>query len=806
VPPVSVLTIKVVRDLWRDRWQYLAVGAMVLLGVTFFDAAYMAYKNLDASYTYTYARMRFEEFGVAFHAAPDRVVSRIQRIPGVTAVEGRLVEDVVIELPGRATKKLIGRLISVPADRRPAINDLQVVDGRYLSSRTAREILLEASFARYHNLRPGDVVDAIRGGSRARFRVAGIVRSPEYLFVVRSKQDIMPFPQTFGVMFVSGEVLKPLVGRTGLINEVRVTIADSTQRAAIMREARRLLAAYQPEDPVAREDQPSYQLLDQDLEGFKSYAVLFPALFLSVAGLTTYTLLTRLVHTQRPIIGVLRAMGHGQAEVVTHYLIAAAFVGALGSLLGSAAGYALAGVTTTWYTSFLQAPYVVIQPWWTTLAGGFVLGTGVCVAGGVLPARIAAAVRPVEALREAAAPAARIVALDRLLPGLGRLPLLWRLPLRNLFRQPRRAFSTLFGVAAAISLIMVGQGLLDSVDAVMEQFIGDVIRDDVRVEFMGFQDRNLVNRAQSWPGVVSAEGTLEVPVEMAKDGRTFSALLVGLEPGTRLQQLQDEDGRAIDLTDAGLILGQVIRQKLQVQIGDVLQISLPRSRVQQHPTVKLVRVAGFVWQPIGTIAYLPADRARRLFREDLWLPPGTITGIRVKVDPQYLAQTKERLLDLPGAGAVLVLPEIRRMFEELMALSRRIISIMLLFGLTLAFAITFNTATINVMERTNEVATMRTIGIGRWPIFRLIGVENLMMAVLGVAIGLPAGHMLVIVFLRAAQTEEQMEVFAMQAVIRPATYVLAAVATVAAMMLSQIPALIQVGRLNLARATKERVG
>ncbi|MCL6554462.1 MAG: hypothetical protein K6W08_15285, partial [Firmicutes bacterium] len=188
---MPVLVLKLIRDLWQSRWQYLAVGTMVLLGVMFFDAASMTYRNLEASYATSYRRLRFEDFSVAFHAAPESAADRVRRIPGVTAVEGRLVEDVIIELPGRSPKKLVGRLVSVPVERRPVVNDVFVTHGRYLRSRTAREVLLESSFARFHRLRPGDVLDVARGGGRARLRVAGIVQSPEYVYVVRSKQDIM---------------------------------------------------------------------------------------------------------------------------------------------------------------------------------------------------------------------------------------------------------------------------------------------------------------------------------------------------------------------------------------------------------------------------------------------------------------------------------------------------------------------------------------------------------------------------------------------------------------------------------------
>jgi putative ABC transport system permease protein len=802
---VPILLLKLARDLWQSRWQYLAVGAMIMLGVTFFGASYMMYKNLEASYALSYSRLRFEDFGVAFHAAPEQVVDRVRRIPGVSAVEGRLVEDVIIELPGQTAKKLVGRLISVPAGRRPSVNDVFVTSGRYLGDRTAREILLESSFASYHQMRPGDVLEVVRGGGRARLRVAGIVQSPEYVYVVRSKQDIMPFPETFGVMFIAEDVLRPLVGKIGLINEVRARVSAPARLSTIMREAKRVLGAYRPEDPVPRRDQPSYQLLDQDLQGFQAYAVLFPLLFLSVAGLTVYTLLVRMIHLQRPAIGLMRALGLGRTEVVFHYLTAAALIGAISSAGGTLAGYWLSDIATRWYVSFISIPYVTAVPRWGVMGLGFLIGTGTCLLAGLLPAQAASAIRPAEALRTESPTAGRVIPLDRLIPGLRRLSMVWRLPLRNLFRHPRRTISTLFGVSAAIALIMTAQGLLDSSQAAFDMLLREVFHDDIRVEFATYQDAGVVHRVRSWPGVVWAEGTLELPVEFRKGSTTYSALLVGLDPASRLQELRDDDGNPVRPGDTGLIFGQALRARLGVKAGDIVEVSLPRGRTEDEPRRRLVRVAGFVWEPIGTVAYLPAHGVRRLFRHDVALPPGAVSGIRVKADPRFLGEIRRRLLDLPDAAAVQALGDIERMFENLMGMLRRFIIIMLVFGMALAFSITFNMVTINVLERRNEVATMRTVGVGGGTIVGMITVENLLTALLGVMLGLPLGRALVEGFFRAAQTEEQTELFSMKVVVHPQTYILAAVAIVVVVLISQLPAIRQISRLNLAQATKERI-
>lgn len=182
-----MLNRKLLLDLVKSIWQYAAIAFMVLLGVTFFIASYAAYVNLVASYEASYRALAFEDFGIAFDAAPARTVERIQKLPGVKAAEGRLIENVTLELSRKQTKTLVGRLISMPIGRKPAVNQLMLLDGRVLTSERGKEVLLEASFAKYHKIEPGALVTAVRGTGRVKLKVVGIVQSDEYLYVVRSK-------------------------------------------------------------------------------------------------------------------------------------------------------------------------------------------------------------------------------------------------------------------------------------------------------------------------------------------------------------------------------------------------------------------------------------------------------------------------------------------------------------------------------------------------------------------------------------------------------------------------------------------
>lgn len=799
---ISILSRKLLRDFIASGWQYLAIAVMVILGVTFFNASYAAYVNLDSSYTQSYKKLNFEDFGVSFNSAPSRIGEHIRQIPGVLAAEARLVEDVGLELNGGANKKLVGRLISIPVGRTLTVDDLKIVEGRNLIKPMAREILLEAGFAKFHKLKPGDHVTAVRGPSRIRLLVVGIVQSPEYLYVVRSKQELMAMPSVFGVMFVSNEVLGPLVGKSGEVNEVRVRVSDKAALAQTMRATSLALHSYEPEAPVAYTDQPGYQMLQQDLGGFQAYATLFPAFFLSVAFLSVYTLLMRMVRQQRAAIGLLRSLGFSHWAVVWHYLSGALAIGIVSSIAGGFCGVWFGKWISQFYMSQLQVPFKEIVPRTPVIAVGFVIGVLTCGLAGLFPASFAARIRPAESMRpETPAFGTRSLMLDRLFP---QAKLMWRIPFRNVFRQPRRTLSTLFGIVAGMSLMMTAKGLLDSSEIAIDDLVTGSYRYDLRLDFIRTQSGDTVSRVKSWPGVIRAEGVLELPVELKHGNQTYSAMFSGQESGQRLRKLVDAKGTQITLREGDCIFGPTLQKKLNLEPGSSVEVQLPEQMTAEKSSTRLVKVTGFNDEAMGTVAYTLRSDLVRMFRRDLELPPNAISGIVVQCDPRFQNEIKNRLEKLSDAGSVLSRSEISTLVHDMMKTMRTFVWIMELFGVFLAFAVIFNMVSINVLERSSEVATLRTIGVSRAQVTWIVAAENMIVSLIGIGLGLPFGNWFIGQFWKAAQTPEQQELFTFRIALRPETYVLTCLAVIIVSILSMFPSLRLLNSLDLAKSTKER--
>jgi len=116
MPP---LDRKLLRDLLHLRGQVIAVALVVTCGVAMFVTLRSMHRylvNTQASY---YEQYRFADLFAPLKRAPLSVARQIAELPGVTAVEPRIVVDVLLDVPGLA-EPATGRLVSIPRDRRPA--------------------------------------------------------------------------------------------------------------------------------------------------------------------------------------------------------------------------------------------------------------------------------------------------------------------------------------------------------------------------------------------------------------------------------------------------------------------------------------------------------------------------------------------------------------------------------------------------------------------------------------------------------------------------------------------------------------
>jgi putative ABC transport system permease protein len=772
---VRALTHKTLRDLRRQRAQAFAVGITVLLGVMLFIASAGAFRNLGESYQRTYDRLQFADL-IATGGDPDKVAAAA-RAAGAVGVTVRTQVDPPMRIGG---SKLIGRVVGLPVEGRPVVDAVDLDNGSYLDAHDPGGVLVERHAADTYNLGRGDSMQLFTASGWQTVQVRGIVRSAEYLWPARNRQDVLGDPHAFAVVFAAEDLVRRLNGNTP--NQVLVKLSADADSGAVSAALRAAGAT----DIATQADQASNATLHEDLNGFSELSVAFPLLFLGAAAVASYVLLARKVLAERPVIGTLMAAGARPDRLVRHYLQQGLVIGLFGGLCGSILGTAATGPLTRGYTGALGIPDTVTGAVHGDLvAMGVAFGAAIGLIGAAVPAITAARTVPAEAMRNETASRlpgrwSRLVAQARWLPVAGRMAL------RDSTRNLRRTVATMLGVVLALILVLTSIGMLTSLSDAIDRQYGQIEKQDATVTVAARSGD--VDRLTSVPGVAAAELARIGRVTAVLGERSYATTLTGLRADTQMHKFVSVDGNSMTLPDDGFLAGRALADSLHVRVGQMVTLTTEKASVG-------LRLMGLLDEPVGTAIYTDESQAARL------LPNSAVGTYLVRFEPGVDRDTmRQTITGLPGVAAYADATAVTASIDQFLGLFWAFAGTMVVLGAVLAAAIMYVTLAVNVVERTNELATLRAAGVPLRRVAGTIATENLTTTTLGLPIGVAAGMLAAKVFLSSFNSD----LFAFRLAFGWWVIPAAVVGVMAAAAVSQWPAVRAVRRLDVARVVRER--
>ena len=783
---MNPLMRKAFRDLWRSRALFISVIALLTLGVGIFVTMYSAFLNVRSSEEFAYEELRFADaFYIIAPSIPVRAADVIRDMEGVAAAEGRFVADIAIRQPDDRDTTLSARVISIPDDETPEINRVIVREGEYLDAASGRQALVDRLFTEYYGLEPGDSVSLVYQGKDRDFDISGAMTSVEYLWKSKGGAELITSPGDFAIVMVRRNAVDDMLGVEGLINEITVRFQPGADGDAVRAEIDAYLERYGSHQLIEKEDQLSYATLKSDLDGFAEMAVAMPVLFLAITAMVAFAMLTRIVQSQRHIIGLMRAEGFSRAQILRHYLTFPVLIALIGSGLGILWGTWAAGGFTSLYIGTLDLPFTVVvsQAW--VLVVAFVIGLAACIIAGAQPALAAASLTPSEAMRSDISSGGASMMMERLLP-MQRMPRMLRLSLRNMARGRWRTLSSIVGIALSVAMVTAVMGMLDTMNNAFDVQFNEIQKHDLKAVFTRSIDYRKTEVFESWQQVRRAEPIAEIPVKLVNGERSEHSVVTAVMEDATLLKPEHVAG-AQPLSTDGIYLTETLARDLGLDVGDTVMVESER-RDEAFP------VAGLVRFPMGESAYMRLPQAGTLMRRF----HATSALIELE-DPSYTEEVTRMLEMRAYVLSVERSAAVREGFEELMALTNQFIGIMTVFGMSLAAFAVFNTVTLNVTERSRELATMRTLGFSKGQVNMLITIESLVTGVVGMLLGFVLGYAIEAYLVGQMSTLD----WNMDIIIEPSTFAIVGVITLAVLSLSQVPGLRALHKRNLAEATKE---
>lgn len=780
---------KIVRDLVHMSGQMAAVTLVLACGLATYVTMRSSFLSLEAARSSYYSRYRFADVFAHVKRAPDPVAAAMAEIPGVGAVQTRIVMDVTLDVPG-LDEPATGRLISIPERRAPMLNDLFLREGRYIEPGQRGEVLASEAFAAANRLQVGSSIDAVLNGKWERLRIVGIALSPEYIYEIRPT-EVFPDNRRFGVLWMSRDVLGPAFNMKDAFNDVSIALARGADEREVIARLDRVLDRYGSLGAYGREDQISYRFLSDELGELRVYGLILPSLFLAIVAFLLNILLSRLVETQRAQIAILKAFGYTRLEIGAHYLQLAVAAVLPGTITGIALGLWLASGMMSIYARYFHFPVLRLETDAALILIAVTIAAGSACLGAMSAVRRSVALAPAEAMR----PEPPLTFRPGLVERIGFRAMLSpasRMIVRNLDRRRWRAAFSGLAVALAVAIVVSGRYAIDAVERLVSVQFHTIQREDVTVVFQEPRSARARHALAQLPGVLRVEPFREVPSRLRFGHRSRRVGILGLSPDAELRHPLDRRLQPVDLPSEGLLLNTKLAEILGAQPGDTLTVEV----LEGARPVRQAMVVALADEPVGLGAYMNVSALHRLMREG-----DTISGAYLQVDSTVAPRLYSMLKHTPSISGVAVreamLASFWKTFGESIWIST---AFMVGFACVIAFGIVYNGARIALSERGHELASLRVLGYTRVEIGRILLGEQALLTIASIPIGFALGFGL------SAMLSQffSRELFRLPLVVNEATYTFACLVVLGAGLFSGVVVAGRLRHMDLTEVLKSR--
>jgi len=752
---LAPLDKKLLRDLGRMKGQMIAVSLVMACGLTMMIMTRSLILTLESTRDAYYQKHRMADIFANVKRAPLSMADRIAQLPGVAAVEPRVVLEVTLDLPW-LVEPATGHIVSLPEDKPQLLNQVFLRKGRLPRIDERKEVVIGEAFAEANKMEIGDTVAAVINGRRDELVICGIGLSPEFVFEARAGETL-PDNKRFGVIWMNYRAVAVAYNMDGGFNDICVDLAPGANAEEVIAQMDLMLENYGASGAYKRADQASAKRLNDEMRVLGALSVVYPIVFLSVAAFMVNAVLARLIRLQREQIAQLKALGYSSWQVGMHYLKFALVIVCLGTLIGSIAGRYLGAGMVKMFTQFFRFPHLDFQLDYSAMGLALLISSAAATLGVFGVVRQAVSLPPAEAMRPEPPADFKPSLLERLGLTKGMSPS-FRMALRNIERKPFQSLFTIAGLSLATGLMVLPGAMGNSIDYLLTFQWNLAQRQDV-VVFLneptggkGFHDLTHL------PGVRYAEPVRSVQSRIRYGHHYRRMAVTGLPRGADLNRLLDENGKPMTMPQDGVIMSDMLGKILGVKVGDEVQLEVLEG---QRPRATVV-VRGLLTDYAGVAAYMDLDALRRLMREG-----ATVNGAYLKVDESRWNDFMREIKETPRVSVALVKREQLAAFRETIGQTIGILrSLYFTLAIIVAFGVVYNSARIALSERSRELATLRVVGFTQKEVGAVLLGELGMLVLAALPVGLLFGRGLTTFIINSFSTET----VRMPLAVSPSTY------------------------------------
>ena len=495
-----------------------------------------------------------------------------------------------------------------------------------------------------------------------------------------------------------------------------------------------------------REDNPGYTTFIDSATKVDSIAAVFPIFFILVAFLMGMNTMTRMIEEERGEIGLFISLGYSKAKIIVSYLFYVFLATTIGLVLGLTIGYLIVPIVIyRVYVSMFVLPDLHLY----FNVGMSAIIALVCFGAMSLVTYITAnrnfKYMPANLLRPEAPKMGKKVFLEHIHFLWKRLNFTWKVTVRNLFRYKKRIVMTLIGISGCTALLLTGFGIQDSIGSLMDKQFGEIEAYDA-IFFLEEATSEISPEVKETLNEVQAYDFLNMEsFTFNANNKNIDIYLMAFQDVSIVDQfihLKDENGNLLSIDDNGVILSSKTADMLGVGIGDTFGVR------NSENELFILKVSAISENYVNHYAYMSDRYYEQIFGEKSY------NAVMTVMDDAKVSEVGNLLIDSGYFSSVQYITDSMNMFQDIIRSMNDIVLLILGFSTFLAITVLYNLTTINISERTREIATLKVLGFHDREVSGYVYRETLVLTIFGILIGMGLGVLLNQFVMTVAETDE----------------------------------------------------
>ncbi|MDU5142967.1 MAG: FtsX-like permease family protein [Paenibacillus dendritiformis] len=727
------LISKLLRDIQQSIGQFIAFVLIIAVGAFFYAGLVTLSDNLSAYTKAYFEEHNLSDLNVYYSQISKEDVARLSETEGINKIEGRYTFDAAQAFED---DKASLKIHSIPVNNE--INTPTVIEGNIPSK--IGEILLDSHYAKEHNLHVGDEIRLSTQGRGFNFTISGLGENVEY-----AKKNETQDHKAYGAAYIAEETI-PEIADGFYYNEIMIDAQEGYDTEILGQSIELQSKRLSYLDQVSKERTFNYSQINQTIHNNKLMSKVIPFVLFLIEAVILFLAMSRIIDSQRNQVGIMKALGVKNRNIMLHYMGYPVLAGVIGSILGCviaailfiplitasiARAYSLPGLTFSF--SFVS----VIPPIIFSSAFGILS----CYLSGrtILKERAAQAMRPKPPKKM------KKLFIERV-PGLwSRISYSHKLILRNIFLNKSKALASSVAVVVSTVLLITAFGTQTALLKVANQ-IEDVYTYDLRVDYkMGTSP----DTAKLPSGIQNSYFLSTFPVEIIKNDQKENAALVVTEKENNLIHFFDENDNRITLENNGVLVPKSYADKYHIVEGDIIQIKFTAPELN-HKSVDM-KVLKITNQYSNPSLYSTSDYVMS-FDID-YSPTSLVVRANSSAD---LGSVRNFFEQDQQVETIADKNDLKKSAQYMLKQNSFVFILFIICAVILSFGAIYTISSINIYERNRELATLKVLGYQKKKINRLIFFENIILTTFAVLVALPiSGYVYTIIVKALSSTHQQ---------------------------------------------------